>query len=158
MDGKKKRRLCVPGLVAFGCSAADKMEAIRLGSDMLKKLGYVTDGFVDSVIKREMAVSTEVGFGFAIPHGSPKDVRHSGIAVVRLDKAVLWHSGEEVDTIFLIAACTDKRPQDMDELKGFYKLLAVLLDEEEPRKRFKSLNKAQDICNYINGKHTAGQS
>ena len=99
-----------------------------------------------------------MGFGFAIPHGSPKDVRHSGIAVVRLDKAVLWHSGEEVDTIFLIAACTDKRPQDMDELKGFYKLLAVLLDEEEPRKRFKSLNKAQDICNYINGKHTAGQS
>ena len=157
VDGKK-RRLCVPGLVAFGCSAADKMEAIRLGSDMLKKLGYVTDGFVDSVIKREMAVSTEVGFGFAIPHGSPKDVRHSGIAVVRLDKAVLWHSGEEVDTIFLIAACTDKRPQDMDELKGFYKLLAVLLDEEEPRKRFKSLNKAQDICNYINGKHTVGQS
>ena len=158
VDGKAKRRLCVPGLVAFGCSAADKMEAIRLGSDMLKKLGYVTDGFVDSVIKREMAVSTEVGFGFAIPHGSPKDVRHSGIAVVRLDKAVLWHSGEEVDTIFLIAACTDKRPQDMEELKGFYKLLAVLLDEEEPRKRFKSLNKAQDICNYINGKHTAGQS
>ena len=158
VDGKKKRRLCVPGLVAFGCSVADKMEAIRLGSDMLKKLGYVTDGFVDSVIKREMAVSTEVGFGFAIPHGSPKDVRHSGIAVVRLDKAVLWHSREEVGTIFLIAACTDKRPQDMDELKGFYKLLAVLLDEEEPRKRFKSLNKAQDICNYINGKHTAGQS
>ena len=82
----------MPGLVAFGCSAADKMEAIRLGSDMLKKLGYVTDGFVDSVIKREMAVSTEVGFGIAIPHGSPKDVRHSGIAVVRLDKAVLWLS------------------------------------------------------------------
>ena len=62
----------MPGLVAFGCSAVDKMEAIRLGSDMLKKLGYVTDGFVDSVIKREMAVSTEVGFGFAIPHGSPE--------------------------------------------------------------------------------------
>lgn len=40
----------------------------------------------------------------------------------------------------------------MDELKGFYKILAVLLDEEGPRKRFKSLNKAQDICNYINGK------
>lgn len=158
VDSRTKRRLCVPGLVAFGCSAADKMEAIRLGSDMLKKLGYVTDGFVDSVIKREMAVSTEVGFGFAIPHGSPKFVRHSGIAVVRLDKTVLWHSGEAVDTIFLIAACTDKRPQDMDELKGFYKILAVLLDEEGPRKRFKSLNKAQDICNYINGKNAAGQS
>ena len=158
VDSRTKRRLCVPGLVAFGCSAADEMEAIRLGSDMLKKLGYVTDGFVDSVIKREMAVSTEVGFGFAIPHGSPKFVRHSGIAVVRLDKTVLWHSGEAVDTIFLIAACTDKRPQDMDELKGFYKILAVLLDEEEPRKRFKSLNKAQDICNYINGKNAAGQS
>lgn len=158
VDSRTKRRLCVPGLVAFGCSAADKMEAIRLGSDMLKKLGYVTDGFVDSVIKREMAVSTEVGFGFAIPHGSPKFVRHSGIAVVRLDKTVLWHSGEAVDTIFLIAACTDKRPQDMDELKEFYKILAVLLDEEGPRKRFKSLNKAQDICNYINGKNAAGQS
>ncbi|EEQ62061.1 PRD domain protein [Clostridiales bacterium 1_7_47FAA] len=158
VDSRTKRRLCVPGLVAFGYSAADKMEAIRLGSDMLKKLGYVTDGFVDSVIKREMAVSTEVGFGFAIPHGSPKFVRHSGIAVVRLDKTVLWHSGEAVDTIFLIAACTDKRPQDMDELKGFYKILAVLLDEEGPRKRFKSLNKAQDICNYINGKNAAGQS
>lgn len=158
VDSRTKRRLCVPGLVAFGCSAADKMEAIRLGSDMLKKLGYVTDGFVDSVIKREMAVSTEVGFGFAIPHGSPKFVRHSGIAVVRLDKTVLWHSGEAVDTIFLIAACTDKRPQDMDELKEFYKILAVLLDEEGPRKRFKSLNKARDICNYINGKNAAGQS
>lgn len=53
----------------------------------------------------------------------------------------MWHSGEAEDTIFLIAACTDKRPQDMDELKGFYKILAVLLDEEGPRKRFKSLNK-----------------
>ena len=143
------------GLQSLKIKETDRIAALRAE---LKKLGYVTDGFVDSVIKREMAVSTEVGFGFAIPHGSPKDVRHSGIAVVRLDKAVLWHSGEEVDTIFLIAACTDKRPQDMDELKGFYKLLAVLLDEEEPRKRFKSLNKAQDICNYINGKHTVGQS
>ena len=55
VDSRTKRRLCVPGLVAFGCSAADKMEAIRLGSDMLKKLGYVTDGFVDSVIKRRKA-------------------------------------------------------------------------------------------------------
>ena len=66
----------------------------------------MTDGFVDSVIKREMAVSTEVGFGLCHSPWKPEDVRHSGIAVVRLDKAVLWHSGEEVDTIFLIAACT----------------------------------------------------
>ncbi len=81
---------------------------------------------MDSVIKREMAVSTEVGFGFAIPHGSPKDVRHSGIAVVRLDKAVLWHSGEEVDTIFLIAACTDKRPHETVFPAGVYPVPRML--------------------------------
>lgn len=71
----------MPGLVVIYRQHADKMEAIRLWVRYAIEAGICDGrvcGFSD---KKEMAVSTEVDSVFAIPHGSPKFVRHSGIAV-----------------------------------------------------------------------------
>ena len=56
-------------VVAAG-SAATREDAIREAGELLVKAGAVDPGYVDSLHDRERTVSTYMGNGLAIPHGT----------------------------------------------------------------------------------------
>lgn len=117
--------------------ASDKDEAIRRCGAALVEIGAVEPGYVDTMLARERSISTYVGEGVAIPHGTlggKELVRRDALAVLRFPDGVDW-DGERVTVCVGIAAAGD----------GHVELLAalaeVLLDADQAR----ALREATDV-------------
>ncbi|MFD0970830.1 PTS sugar transporter subunit IIA [Plantactinospora endophytica] len=109
--------------------AADRDEAIRRCGEALVDTGAVHPGYVETMLARERSVSTYVGEGVAIPHGTlaGKDLVHrDALAVLRFPAGVDW-GGQPVTVCVAIAARGD----------GHVELLAslaeILLDADRAR-------------------------
>ena len=109
--------------------AADRDEAIRRCGETLVEVGAVEPGYVDTMLARERAISTYVGEGVAIPHGTlggKELVRRDALAVLRVPEGVDW-DGEPVYLCVCIAAAGDGH---VDLLAA---LAEILLDEDQAR-------------------------
>ena len=72
--------------VISGLPSVSKTEAITYVGSLLVERGHVTDGYVDAMLEREETVSTFLGNGVAMPHGTfeSRDWVHStGIVVAQ---------------------------------------------------------------------------
>ncbi|WSA12521.1 PTS sugar transporter subunit IIA [Micromonospora sp. NBC_01813] len=109
--------------------AGDRIAAIRRCGEVLVETGAVTDEYVAAMLERERSISTYVGEGVAIPHGtlaSKEAVRRDALAVLRFPDGVDW-DGAQVTVCVAIAARGD----------GHVELLAalaeILLDPDKAR-------------------------
>ena len=62
--------------------SVDKETAIRKAGQLLCELGCVEESYIDAMLEREKIVSTYMGMGIAIPHGTTRakgTVKRSGI-------------------------------------------------------------------------------
>ncbi len=86
--------------------AADQTDAIRRCGAVLIEVGAVEAAYVEAMLDRERSISTYVGEGVAIPHGTlaSKDaVRRDALAVLRFPDGVDW-AGQQVNVCVAIAA------------------------------------------------------
>ena len=82
-----------------------KYDAIRMAGELLVKGGYVSDHYVEEMIKREDLSTTYIGNDIAIPHGTESaknDVLESGISVIQVPEGVDFN-GEKARVVFGIA-------------------------------------------------------
>lgn len=75
------------------CDCRSKEEVIQLLGGRLYTEGYVDEGFIDSVFKRENLAPTSIGDTFAIPHSFEGHVKKQGIGLMTLKRPIMW--GEE---------------------------------------------------------------
>jgi PTS system mannitol-specific IIA component len=109
MADRSLAELLSPSRVVLGRSAGDWEEAVRQVGDVLVGAGAVAEGYVDAMVERERSLSTFVGEGVAIPHGTlaGRDlVRHDALCVVQYPGGVDWH-GDGVVLCVGIAARGD---------------------------------------------------
>lgn len=121
--------------------AGDRIAAIRRCGEVLVEIGAVTEEYVAAMLERERSVSTYVGEGVAIPHGtlaSKEAVRRDALAVLRFPDGVDW-DGAPVTICVAIAARGD----------GHVELLAalaqILLDPDSAR----ALREATEIDDVL---------
>jgi PTS system mannitol-specific IIC component len=82
--------------IVLGQPSVAKNEAISAAGRLLVKRGLVMDDYVEAMIKREATVSTYMGNGVALPHGtfeSRHTVLGTGIVVLQYPKGVAWPNG-----------------------------------------------------------------
>lgn len=113
--------------VRLGVAASDRWEAVRQAGALLVELGAVEDAYAPAMLEREELLSSYVGEGFAIPHGTDEAralVRRTTLAFLQYPDGVDW-DGQTVHACVAIAA-------DADEHVGVMGRLArVLLDAEQ---------------------------
>ena len=127
-----------------------KEEIIEKMCVRLENLGYVTQGFKESVLARENSSPTGIGRGFAIPHGLGSFVNHSAVAFMSLSNPIWWESGGEcVDMIFLLAFDMDKDEQVKRYAARFYKSLVAFMDDEKECERLKKADNADEILKML---------
>ena len=115
-----------PGAVLVGASAADRDAAIELVGKILVRDGRVTADYIDEMREREQIVSTYLGNGIALPHGTNEArtaVLQTGLAVAQFPQGVPW--GDERAFIVVGLAATS------EEHVGVLSRLAMILDDEE---------------------------
>lgn len=98
--------LLAPAAIRLDAAAENWEAAVRQVGGILVESGAVTEGYVDLMLERERSVSTFVGEGVAIPHGTLAGrelVLRDALCFVQYPRGVDWH-GEEVRVCIGIAA------------------------------------------------------
>lgn len=98
-------------LVRLGATVADKADAIRQAGELLVRAGCVEPDYVAGMLDRERKMSTYLGAGVAIPHGTYDDVPHvrrTAISVLQVPAGVEWEPGETAYLVVGIAAVGDE--------------------------------------------------
>lgn len=119
--------LLAPASIRLDAVAADRDDAIRQAGAALIEAGAVDPSYVDAMLERENSVSTYVGEGVAIPHGTlaGKDaVKDDAIVVLRFPGGVDW-DGNPVSVAVGIAA------KGNGHIALLSQLATVLLDPEK---------------------------
>ncbi|MFG1946896.1 PTS sugar transporter subunit IIA [Nonomuraea sp. NPDC048826] len=118
-----------PRAVLLHESAAGRDEAIRRCGRVLVDIGAVAEPYVGAMLERERSISTYVGEGVAIPHGTAaakEDVKRDAICVVRFPGGVDW-DGE------LVTVCVGIAAKDDGHVPLLAALAEILLDPERAR-------------------------
>lgn len=126
MDTSKQTAVIDRAFIAVGCESVDRDTAIRAAADMLVKRGLVDDTYEAAMLQREETVSTYMGNGVALPHGTfdAKDaVLGTGIVVMQYPNGVEWPNG----TARLVVGLAAKNEAHVEVLS---QLAEVLQDEE----------------------------
>jgi mannitol PTS system EIIA component len=132
--------------VRLDATAADRDDAIRQCGQALVDVGAVEAAYVDTMLEREQAVSTYMGEGVAIPHGTlaGKDaVHHDAISVLRFPGGVDW-DGNYVVLCFGIAARGDGHVSLLSQLAQ------ILLDADRAR-TLRETNDVDEVIGLLGG-------
>lgn len=88
-------------------TATDRFDAVRQSGAALVAAGAVDESYVDAMIQRENTVSTFVGEGVAIPHGTlagKESVKRDALVVLRFPDGVDWEGNTVYVTVGIAAA------------------------------------------------------
>ena len=99
-------RLLPDSSINLTAIANDRDDAIRQAGALLVHAGAVDPEYVEQMLEREHVVSTFVGDGIAMPHGTltaKSDVLNEGLSVLLLAEPVDW-AGQPVTLVIGIAA------------------------------------------------------
>lgn len=109
-DTPIKKQVIIEDGIKLGQKPVTKEEAIQAAGELLVKLGYVDESYVDAMQEREKLVSTYMGMGVAIPHGTTQakgTVKKTGIVFLQYPEGVDFGS-EKAQLVFGIAGIGDE--------------------------------------------------
>ncbi|EDZ4810196.1 PTS mannitol transporter subunit IIA, partial [Salmonella enterica] len=116
-----------PDNIILNAQAKDKFDAIRITGNILKENGYVTDEYIKRMIVREEIVSTYLGNGLAIPHGTDSsdcEIIKTGISLVQFPDGVDFGDG---NTAYITIGIAGKEAEHMDLLN---KIALICIEED----------------------------
>jgi PTS system mannitol-specific IIA component len=93
--------------IVLDASAPDKESAIRQTGQVLVDIGAVEPSYVDAMLEREQSVSTYMGSGVSIPHGtneSRSSVRRDALCFLKFPDGVDWNGNQATIAIGIAAA------------------------------------------------------
>lgn len=116
--------------IHLGLDAPDKTEAIRLCGEALLAVGAIQAPYAQAMFTRENEVSTYLGEGFAIPHGTNESrqwINRAALGFLQFPNGVDW-DGETVHVCIPIASNSDEHVGILGALAG------VLMDPDAAEK------------------------
>lgn len=109
-DTPIKKQVIVADGIRLGQKPVTKEEAIQAAGELLVKLEYVDESYVEAMQERERLVSTYMGMGVAIPHGTTQakgTVKKTGIVFLQYPEGVDF-GAEKAQLVFGIAGIGDE--------------------------------------------------
>jgi len=127
--------------VKLNAKVNDKYEAIRMAGELLVQAGHAEASYVDSMIERENTLSTYMGGGLAIPHGTNEakgKIKSTGLSIVQIPDGVDFGDGEIAHVVIGIAAIGDDH---MDILTS----VAMVCSDDENLERIIKAETAEQL-------------
>ena len=127
-DTPIKKQVIIADGIKLGQKPVTKEEAIQAAGELLVKLGYVDESYVDAMQEREKLVSTYMGMGVAIPHGTTQakgTVKKTGIVFLQYPEGVDFGS-EKAQLVFGIAGIGDEHLDLLSKLCNLLEEPALL--------------------------------
>ena len=121
-----KKQVLIKDGIRLNQAPVSKEEAIQAAGELLHQLGYVDETYVDAMQEREKLITTYMGMGVAIPHGTSQakgTVKKTGIVMLQYPEGVDF-GDEKAYLVFGIAGIGN------EHLDLLAKICEVLEDEE----------------------------
>lgn len=126
--------------IKTGQASVSKEEAITAAGKLLHELGYVNENYIPAMLEREKTVSTYMGLGVAIPHGTSEakgEVKKTGIVLLQYPEGVDF-GDEKAYLVFGIAGIGNEH---LDLLAK----IGTVIEEEENLDKLKQATNPEEI-------------
>jgi PTS system mannitol-specific IIA component len=123
----------------------DKYEAIERAGKLLADNGYVNMDYIEGMKKRENDITTYIGNGIAIPHGTSDYIKHinrSGIVVVQYPKGVDFGEGNVAYILIGIAGLNNEHLEILSEI-------AIACQDEHNVEKLRNAVTKEDIISIL---------
>jgi mannitol/fructose-specific phosphotransferase system IIA component len=130
--------------VRLGLTATDKEDALRQCGAVLVEIGAASQEYADAILERERSVSTYMGEGVAIPHGTDASREHilrAALAVLQFPDGVDWN-GKEVLLCIAIASRSDEHISILQSL-------ATVLSDKESAQRLRETTDVNEVLELL---------
>lgn len=130
--------------IVLGQLPETKEEAITKAGELLVKLGYVDESYIPAMLEREKLVSTYMGMGVAIPHGTSQakgTVKKSGIVCLQYPHGVYFGS-EKAQLIFGIAGVGDEHLEILANI-------CTMLEDEKVLEELKTTKDVDWVLSHL---------
>ncbi|WP_281883455.1 PTS sugar transporter subunit IIA [Paenibacillus sp. YYML68] len=119
----------------------DKLEAVRMAGQLLVDAGHASSEYIDKMMEREQTLSTYMGGGLAIPHGTQDSkalIRHTGMSIIQVPDGVDFGDGELAYLVIGIAAAGDNH---LDILTN----VAMLCSDDDQMERIRKATAPEEM-------------
>ncbi|HEY8317446.1 MAG TPA: PTS sugar transporter subunit IIA [Amnibacterium sp.] len=144
MAGAALTSLLAESSIRLDSHASDRLDAVRQCGQALLEAGAVDESYIDAMLEREHSVSTFVGEGVAIPHGTlagKEAVKQDALVVLRFPDGVDW-DGNDVRVCVGIAAAGG------GHIALLSQLAEILLDPEKAE-QLRSATTAEQVYRLL---------
>ena len=137
--------------IILGGTAKDRDAAIDEAGHLLVQAGAVDEAYVASMHDREQSVSTFMGNGLAIPHGTNEakgSIRRTAISFVRYDLPLDWN-GKQAEFVIGIAGAGD------DHLALLSRIAEIFVDADRVAE-LRAATSSHDVLAVLHGSASSG--
>jgi mannitol/fructose-specific phosphotransferase system IIA component len=130
--------------VRLGLTAVDKEDALRQCGAVLVEIGAAESGYAEAILERERSVSTFMGAGVAIPHGTDESrvyINRAALAVLQFPDGVDWN-GQTCTVCVAIASRSD-------EHLGILQALATTLADSAKAARLSETSDVDEVLRLL---------
>lgn len=145
---KEIQTLFDPRLIFLNVKSHRKQELLKYVTDKLIEFGFVTEKFFDTVWQRELATTTCIGDGIAIPHGSRAEVNEGKVVIITLQEPIEWFDDEKVDIVFLLAMRMSNETE-IKRTKVFYQDFIQFSENQNLLKKLKKMKNNQEAFHFL---------
>ncbi|MCR8994244.1 PTS sugar transporter subunit IIA [Brevibacillus halotolerans] len=134
-------------VIARNQKANNKQEAIELAGKLLVQAGHVEVDYITKMQEREELLTTYLGNGVAIPHGTNEAktlIKSTGISIVQLPDGVDFGEGNKARLLIGIAGVGDEHLDILSDL-------AIVVSEEENVEKLVHATTDEEIMDIIKG-------
>ena len=117
--------------ITLGATASSREEAVRICGSLLVELGAVSPEYAEAMWEREQIFPSELGDGFAIPHGTDESrqyVNFDQLVFVRFTTPITWVNED-------ISVCVGIASQGDGHVEILGNLADLLMDEDSTHTR-----------------------
>ena len=129
-----------------GCYS--KSEAIQAVAANMIKSGLVKDDYTQAMFDRDAQISTFLGNGIAIPHGTTdkrNSVIETGLKVIYYPQGIKWD--EDNNIAYVVVGIAAKNNEHLDILRQLTRAVIA----ENTRERIQSVKKPEELLTILQG-------
>ncbi len=126
--------------IRLGLKAADKDEVIRQCGEALLDVGAIQGPYAEAMFAREKEVSTYLGEGFAIPHGTNESrhyINRAALGFLQFPDGVAWND----ETVYVAIPIAS----NSDEHVGILGALAEVLMDPDAAEKLRTTSSVDEV-------------